>query len=131
MHVLRFTVALEILARPAMLRIVCAALAFLSAPAAAQTPKGSSVNSVPADVLQDLAPTGQLRAALNYGNGVLVQRGPGEQEPKGVSPDLARELAKRLGVPVVFVGFEAAGKVFEALKAPDTDPRKWDIAFLA
>lgn len=83
------------------------------------------------DVLKDLAPTGTLRAALNYGNGVLAQRGQSEQEPKGVSADLARELATRLGVPVTFVGFDAAGKVFEALKTPDGDPRKWDVAFLA
>jgi polar amino acid transport system substrate-binding protein len=82
-------------------------------------------------VLKDLAPAGTLRAALNYGNGVLVQRGASEQEPKGVSADLARELAQRLDVPVTFIGFDAAGKVFEALKAPDGDPRKWDVAFLA
>jgi polar amino acid transport system substrate-binding protein len=84
-----------------------------------------------ADVLKDLAPTGTLRAAINYGNGVLAQRGSGEQDAKGVSADLARELAKRLGLPVSFVGFDAAGKVFEALQAPAEDPRKWDIAFLA
>lgn len=118
-----------------MLRLLFAALAtagvFVSDPAAAQTPKGFPVTSVSSDVLKDLAPTGKIRAAINYGNGVLAQRGPSEQEPKGVSGDLARELAKRLGVPVTFVGFNAAGKVFEALKAPDSDPNKWDIAFLA
>lgn len=115
-----------------MRRPFCAALAMLAGfvfdPAAAQTQKGVPVS---ADVLKDLAPTGKIRAAINYGNGVLAQRGPGEQEPNGVSADLARALAKRLGVPVQFVGFDAAGKVFEALKAPDVDPRKWDIAFLA
>jgi polar amino acid transport system substrate-binding protein len=87
--------------------------------------------SIPVDVLKDLAPTGKIRAAINYGNGVLAQRGASEQEPRGVSGDLARELGKRLGVPVHFVGFDGAGKVFEALQAPDSDPRKWDIAFLA
>jgi polar amino acid transport system substrate-binding protein len=89
------------------------------------------VRSMSPDVLKDLAPTGTLRAAINYGNGVLAQRGAHEQDAKGVSADLAREVAKRLGVPVTFAGFDAAGKVFEALKAPDSDPRKWDIAFLA
>jgi len=93
------------------------------------------VNSIPAqvssDVLKDLAPTGKIRAAINYGNGVLAQRGAGEQDARGVSADLARELGRRLGVPVQFVGFDAAGKVFEALKAQDSDPNKWDIAFLA
>jgi polar amino acid transport system substrate-binding protein len=87
--------------------------------------------SIPGDILKDLAPTGTLRAAINYGNGVLAQRGADEQDAKGVSADLARELAKRLGVPVHFVRFDGAGKVFEALKAPADDPKKWDIAFLA
>lgn len=84
-----------------------------------------------AEILKDLAPTGTLRAAINYGNGVLAQRGAHAQDAKGVSPDLARALAQRLGVAVAFVGFDAAGKVFEALKAPDGDPGKWDVAFLA
>jgi polar amino acid transport system substrate-binding protein len=77
------------------------------------------------EVLRDLAPFGKLRAAINFGNQVLAQRGEGG-EPKGVSADLARELARRLGVPVEFVGFEAAGKVFEAARTG-----AWDIAFVA
>ena len=84
-----------------------------------------------ADVLKDLAPTGKLRAAMNYGNGVLVQRGATDQDPKGVAPDLARELGKRLNVPVTFVDFDGAGQVFDALKMPSGDPKSWDIAFLA
>ncbi len=118
-----------------LLRSLCMSAAILACPviAVAQPQKGSAVSSVPvsADVLKDLAPTGKLRASMNFGNGVLAQRGPSEQEPKGVSADLARELAKRLGVPVSFVSFDAAGKVFEALKAPDGHPTKWDVAFLA
>ena len=72
------------------------------------------------EVLRDLAPTGKLRAAINFGNGVLAQRGP-NNEPRGVTPDLATELAKRLGVPVEFVPHEAAGKVFESAKAGAID----------
>lgn len=78
-----------------------------------------------ADVLKDLAPTGKLRAAINFGNQVLAQRGEGGA-PKGISADLSHELARRLGVPVEFVTFDAAGKVFEAAKA-----NAWDIAFVA
>ena len=74
---------------------------------------------------KDLARSGKLRAAINFGNPVLAQRGP-DGEPRGVSAALARELAKRLIVPVDFVAFEEAGKVAEAA-AKD----KWDIAFLA
>ena len=89
------------------------------------------MSMVPADAVKDLAPAGTLRAAINYGNGVLAQRGPSEQEPRGVSADLARALAGRLGVPVTFVSFDGAGKVFDALKAIPPDPAAWDIAFLA
>jgi len=81
-------------------------------------------------VLKDLAPTSTLRAAINYGNGVLAQRGADEQDAKGVSADLARELAKRLGVPVRFIGFPAAGEVFDALANKDAS-KTWDIAFFA
>jgi polar amino acid transport system substrate-binding protein len=74
----------------------------------------------------ELAPRGVLRAALNLGNTVLVQRAAESGDVQGVSVDLARELARRLGVPVEFFIFDAAGKVFEAL-ASDA----WDLAFLA
>ena len=43
--------------------------------------------------LHALAPTGKLRAAINFGNGVLAQRGP-SGEPRGITPDLARELGQ-------------------------------------
>jgi polar amino acid transport system substrate-binding protein len=104
------------------------AIGIFTNPALAQNLKGHPVS---ADVLKDLAPTGTLRAAMNFGNGVLVQRGANDQEPKGVAPDLARELGRRLNVPVTFVGFDGAGQVFDALKVPSGDPRAWDIAFLA
>jgi polar amino acid transport system substrate-binding protein len=89
------------------------------------------MSEAPVDAVKDLAPAGVLRAAINYGNGVLAQRGPSEQEPRGVASDLARELAKRLGVPVHFVSFTGAGGVFDAAKAIPPDPLAWDVAFLA
>ena len=78
------------------------------------------------DVVAELAPTGRLRAAINFGNSVLAQEDPAGGPPRGVSAELARELARRLGVGIDYVTFDAAGKVFEGLKA-----RLWDIAFLA
>jgi polar amino acid transport system substrate-binding protein len=86
---------------------------------------GASAQGVQPDVLKDLAPTGKLRAAINFGNGVLAQKGPAG-EPKGITPDLAAALGKRLGVPVEFVPYEAAGKVFEGAKAG-----AWDVGFIA
>ena len=88
----------------------------------------SSVPSKPpAAAVSDLAPGGTLRAAINVGNAVLAARPatPGG-EPTGISVDLARELGRRLGVPVQLVVFDAAGKVVEAGKSGG-----WDIAFVA
>ena len=113
-----------------MYKIACAAMMLVvgALAASAQSPdpsqRGSTVSTVPSDVVKDLAPTGKLRAAINLGNIVLAQGTP--QEPRGITVDLARELAKRLGVPLEMTTYDAAGKVFEALKAGS-----WDIAFLA
>lgn len=79
-----------------------------------------------AAVLAQLAPGGKLHAAINFGNSVLAQKDPATGEPKGITPDLARELGRRLGVPVEFATYDAAGKVFDAVKTG-----AWDIAFVA
>jgi len=79
---------------------------------------------VPSDVVRDIAPSGRLRAAMNYGNTVLVQRGVAD--PRGVTPDIARELARRLGVPLDFIPYDAAGKV-----TADAARGVWDLAFVA
>lgn len=76
-------------------------------------------------ILTQLAPSGELRVALNYGNPVLVQRGA-DGIPQGVAPDLARELARRLEVVPRFISYEAAAKVAEEVKE-----KAWDIAFMA
>jgi len=82
--------------------------------------------TAPADAIRELAPTGKLRAAINFGNLVLAQKDPATGEPRGVSAALARELAARLGVGVEFVHYDAAGKVTAAARSG-----VWDIAFLA
>src|ERR1700728_3652457 len=76
------------------------------------------------DVRSDLAPTGTLRAAVNLGNPVLAQGAP--TAPSGVTVDIARELAGRLGVPVELVCFDAARESFEAMNSG-----RADICFLA
>jgi polar amino acid transport system substrate-binding protein len=83
------------------------------------------VSTVSPDVIKAFAPTGALRVSINLGNTVLAQRAP-DGSPAGITPELARELAKRLGVRAELLTFDAAGKVFEAIKAG-----KIDVAFLA
>ncbi len=83
-------------------------------------------SQVPPAARSDLAPTGTLRAAINFGNPILAARDPSTGEPRGVSVDLSRELARRLGVPVQFVTYDAAGKVVEGLKSG-----AWDVAYVA
>lgn len=73
-----------------------------------------------------LAPSGTLRAAINFGNPILAVKDAISGEPRGVSVDLARELGKRLGVPVELISFAAAGKVVEAVKDAQVD-----VAFVA
>ncbi|WP_336490859.1 ABC transporter substrate-binding protein [Methylobacterium nigriterrae] len=93
----------------------------------ASLPKDEAMaQAPPPDLVREIAPTGTLRAAINYGNVVLAQKGT-DGEPGGVSAALARELGRRLNVPVTFTTFDTAGAVVEALDGPKT----WDMAFLA
>ena len=57
---------------------------------------------------------------------MLAKKDPGSGELRGVAVDLARELGTRIHVPVELVGYDSAGKMFEAVKAG-----AWDVAFLA
>jgi len=110
-----------------MYKTVCAAFILLAGAFAASAQTGGGMAGAPSpEVVKDLAPTGKLRAAINLGNSVLAQKDAASGEPKGVTVDLARELGKRAGVPVELITFEAAGKVFEAIKAGGVD-----IAFIA
>ena len=83
------------------------------------------MTAIPAQVLEELAPQGVLRVAINYGNPVLAQKGE-DGLPQGVSVALAKALAQELGVQAQLITFDAAGKVFAAL-----EQKTWDVAFLA
>jgi polar amino acid transport system substrate-binding protein len=86
----------------------------------------ASTSTAPsAALVKEFAPSGTLRAAINFGNPILANKDAAGQ-PYGVSVDLARALGKRLGVPVELVTFSAAGKVVEAVKAAQVD-----VAFVA
>jgi len=73
----------------------------------------------------DLAPTGTLRAGINYGNFILAMKDPASGESRGVAVDLMRELGGRLGVPTEIVAYDSVAAMVDAAKMG-----AWDIAFL-
>jgi polar amino acid transport system substrate-binding protein len=73
-----------------------------------------------------LAPTGRLRAGMNLGNALFTSKDASSGEVRGVSVDLMRELASRLGVPLELVMYATPGEVADAV-----DQGAWDVAILA
>lgn len=67
-----------------------------------------------------IAPMGTLRAVINLGN-LLLAGLDGESEPVGVSVDLSRALADRLGCGVEFVVVDGASKAVDAVRAGEAD----------
>jgi polar amino acid transport system substrate-binding protein len=74
----------------------------------------------------EFAPTGVLRAGINYGNVVLAQRNPTTGELRGIAVDLSRALGERLGLEVRLVPYPAAGQMTDDLARNAS----WDVAFL-
>jgi polar amino acid transport system substrate-binding protein len=75
---------------------------------------------IAADLVQAFAPTGRLRASINLGNPILAGRDAAGQAA-GVSVDLARAFAERLGVETDLVVFDTAGKSVDAVRAEQAD----------
>jgi polar amino acid transport system substrate-binding protein len=72
----------------------------------------------------ELAPTGKLRAGINFQNVLLTTLGPnGEQG--GVAVEFARELAQRLAVPLDIISYKSAGGLADAARTGE-----WDISVL-
>lgn len=76
------------------------------------------------DSLRGLCPTGSLRAVINLGNPVLAQGTP--EAPSGVTVDIARELAERLGVELELTAVTAARHAYAVLVEGHVD-----LGFLA
>ena len=77
------------------------------------------------DVATRLAPAGELRAALIASNPVLVTRG-GDGQLGGVSVEMARAFAVKLGVPVRLMPYENPARYNESLGKD-----AWDIGLAA
>ena len=82
--------------------------------------------AVPEAARAELAPTGKLRAGMNLGNALFTTKDAVTGELRGVSVDLMRELASRLGVPVEMVMHATPGDVTDAV-----GKGTWDVAILA
>lgn len=78
------------------------------------------------DCLSELSVSGTLRVAINMGNSLLVTGQTAEGDPDGVAPDVARELARRLGVDIDLRPFPMPGDIADAM-AEDA----WDVALIA
>ena len=74
------------------------------------------------DVLAQLTPTGVLRAGINLSNFLLVTAKRPNGDPDGVSPDMAEEIARRLGVPLKLVSFKSPGELGD-----QAGKNVWDI----
>jgi polar amino acid transport system substrate-binding protein len=77
------------------------------------------------EVVSELAPTGVLRAAINMGNFLLVTRRSPSGDPEGVAPDMAREIASSLGIPVAYVPYARPGELADAAGSG-----VWDIGLI-
>jgi len=73
-------------------------------------------------VRAELSPTGTLRAGINTGNFLLVTDTAENGDPVGVSPDVAAEIARRLGVALKLVPYPDPGSLADA-----ADRGEWDI----
>jgi len=77
------------------------------------------------NIAEQLAPTGVLRAGINMSNFLLVTGRTESGDPDGVSPDMARALGERIGVPVKMVPFPTPGELADA-----AEDDIWDIGLI-
>jgi polar amino acid transport system substrate-binding protein len=77
------------------------------------------------DWRKELLPTGKLRVGIAIapvGSAFWATRDPESGNPRGVTPDLASELAKELGVQLELVILPNSGEIVAS--------RAWDVTFL-
>ena len=77
-------------------------------------------------IIEQLAPKGYLRAAINLSNFLLVTGTDDQGNPEGVSPDLAKALANELNIEYKLIPFKRPGELADAVKDD-----VWDIGNIA
>jgi polar amino acid transport system substrate-binding protein len=108
-----------------LIRVIAAAAILVSFQAVAQNQR------------ELLAPTGRLRVGVYLGSPLSMVHDRATGEARGLSVDLGKELANRLGVPFEQVTFQRIAEVLAAMKAGDVDftisnatpARATDVAF--
>jgi polar amino acid transport system substrate-binding protein len=94
-------------------------------PRARAQPTSNGNRGMSPDIVSQLAPTGVLRAGINMSNFLLVTGRSGSGDPVGVSPDMARAIAERLGVPVRYMPYPRPGELADAVGTG-----AWDIGLI-
>ena len=92
-----------------MIRLMIPMIALFACPALAN------------DLAKDLAPAGTLRAVYIATNPVQASVDPATKEVRGPAAEIARELARRAGVPVTITGVRGADGVIESVKNGSAD----------
>ena len=77
-------------------------------------------------IIEQLAPKGYLRAAINLSNFLLVTGTDDQGNPEGVSPDLAKALANELNIEYKLIPFKRPGELADAVIGD-----VWDIGNIA
>ena len=77
-------------------------------------------------VRAELAPQGTLKVGLNLANFLLVSMKDPSHAPTGIAPDLAREVAREIGVPIEFFPYATPGEMADAAQSG-----VWNMALLA
>ncbi|MGI4860337.1 MAG: transporter substrate-binding domain-containing protein [Janthinobacterium lividum] len=93
---------------------------------ASSAPAASALPPVDAALRQAFAPSGTLRVSINVGNPLLAASAPATGRLSGISVDLARELARRLDLPLEMITVNNAPHSVDAV----TQDRA-DIGFFA
>jgi len=96
-----------------------------------------SVSKITATILQQLAPTGVLRAAVNLSNPLLVEQSSLSLPTNlitGLSPSFAAAIAHRLNVPLKLVPYEHPDTICTAAEEwqqQQQENQPWDITLIA
>ena len=79
---------------------------------------------IPPAAKAELTPNGRLRAGINFQNQLLTTLGP-KGEQGGVAVEFARELARRLAVPLEIIPYKSAGALADSVSTG-----AWEISVL-